>query len=465
MSDDEESCEQCEEGCEVCDAGTDICTQCFSGVSSSGEPSDLACDHAMDEEGVSGSDTGTHYVLAGYPFYGLPIDDLDNVCEDGFGISMDNNPITTQAAGHIAFCEACRGDCEKCTYIQSYNTADRPYTCTKCPDNKRTYMSEIDTLCEWDVPDNCDDSTEHICNECEVGYYLDSDENECLECPTGCATCHPKTELGDTYMTCDTCLEHSDDGDDSNDYWLAHRAKDGVPQKERDLCLPDQMLQPEVKNRRDLRNCSLPLEDGCHECYSGFFWSQEESECQPCLSEISNCQKCSHYGDECLECFDDFELNELGFCHQPHCEINGCKRCSENGYDCLECKSGLTYTEGQCLLVCASDEFMSEGRCKKCSDKVPNCDSCHNSDQGFSCESCRGELTFVLKDDELTCGCDHVSFALNEICELCSAHIPNCAQCLDGQKCQECSMGYYPTPEGKCSSDPCGLRDEYGACL
>ena len=216
-----------------------------------------------------------------------------------------------------------------------------------------------------------------------------------------------------------------------------------------------------MQSQRNLQVVETP------NCATGFFQTKENT-CEPCMHKFKNCEECDR--SSCQLCDFGFEFNEQGECHQPLCQIEGCNRCSEDYSECLDCEDSLTHVNGKCELICEPDEFMSDNQCKKCSERVPNCDRCNMSEQGFSCHKCQGDLTFLIVDDQLECGCDFVSFIDSStpepLCKVCSSKIDGCASCSNnGESCLHCKSGMFLTEKGECSRDPCSERNSLGECV
>jgi len=215
---------------------------------------------------------------------------------------------------------------------------------------------------------------------------------ECVECPDHCVTCKNDKE-------CIKCAENRVNPGKCP-------CKAGYFEK-KGKCEPCGFKCKTCKDKAD--NCTDCIADrtvipDCDKCPVGRFNDNVHPECQKCTKYHKECIECD--ADECKKC----GVNRVAptcVCNHGFTEINGscekckytCNKCTGKTHTCTECSHKTRQELSECKCV---DGFYDDGKdnkeCKKCS---------------FRCLTCKND-----KDE----------------CETCSKHrvkAPSCA-CKDG---------------------------------
>lgn len=206
------------------------------------------------------------------------------------------------------------------------------------------------------------------------------------------------------------------------------------------------------------------------------FYLAQDGTCTSLSSlHVGNCKKVKPYTDECLSCkgvqysvmdncaencpgnLDYYKNRACNPCSQGS---EGCQQCTQKAADgdfdeCTLCDStNYNLVGGLCLSFaanCPGDDQIynpTSGLCEPCESyfqnnapsTFPGCLKCQNSPQPI-CQECKEK---------------HVRFPVNSECVPC---ISNCANCLDGQSCQQCESGFKYFPEYQSCFQPCSVGE------
>ena len=213
-----------------------------------------------------------------------------------------------------------------------------------------------------------------------------------------------------------------------------------------------------------------PQKTLCVKCQSEVLIPDNNGGCtlsKKCKVGKNSCLECSNEDDKCKICDNDYYPDENGGCsYSDNCLV------SENGR-CLKCKDNYIligvdnyFTNG--IKICKSlDSFdlnnceridSESGKCLRCKEgfylgrednKCTNIQNCEESIYG-QCKKCK--LDYYLNIKENKCTEENKLFK-------------NCKISNDGEKCDECDLGYYFDESGKCASiNYCSEQTWYGRC-
>ena len=169
--------------------------------------------------------------------------------------------------------------------------------------------------------------------------------------------------------------------------------------------------------------------------------------------EILFCKELNKTERKCLECQNNYYLNE----NQNKCltcsQLNkGCSSCNKNG-SCIECLEGFNKNGSECMKKdkeCEENKYGPE--CKTCKEIDSNCQNCSNSGFCLKCE--KGFYLSGIKKDRKcikclsTCEeCESINKCIkcndglllnNGLCGSCLLYIDGCEQCSEIGKCDKC---------------------------
>ena len=273
---------------------------------------------------------------------------------------------------------------------------------------------------------NCD--TNFDCENCAMGYYLQTDTRTCVTvCPDGqykdsntrtCQPCHPD---------CDTCVGPRDTQCSrckSGSYYFQRKCtKQGCPMG----YFADLYISECAPCPKGCHTCSAP--DSCELCEPGWslvnrklctpsmstakcpqggaiFYSNHTGQCEACSSLCGTCFDGSK--DGCLSCNPETNrpLLHINSCieghHCPdstfqfnnecrHC-AHACNKCSSL-QKCDTCHPGYYLTDtGHCVPDCPLGQYPDEGMCKSC---PLLCKACLNA---TVCSECPDKTPFLMSD-------------------------------------------------------------------
>ncbi|CAD5126419.1 DgyrCDS14553 [Dimorphilus gyrociliatus] len=215
-------------------------------------------------------------------------------------------------------------------------------------------------------------------------------------------------------------------------------------------------------------NIRLHREKICLECKSGYLLNGLKTDCLPCSSLDTNCEKCSLNDektavDRCFSCGNGYNVKSDGKGCYTCSDIN-CLSCSENNF-CLNCKPGFTISATGICVQC------SVGNCTSCLKESyqTQCSSCHDSftlsNDKTKCTSCTSfcESCSFVNESRTAGSCNQCSsgFAIDNVndalCYACNSINENCIECKDRDKtCKTCKSGFVTSLDGlqciSCSS-------------
>ena len=394
-------------------------------------------------------------------------------------LNENNAPICTKCDSntflgdnHCLTCPSeCRYDCE-------YNATIEKYFCNSCSSSNYIFIPENRTCI------SCSSIEEIGGNACHSCYYYSlTNKFRCLTCNDYNYYSKSYVYVQNTYQCFSNkdsskvglygCLtaEYNETLDKYSCLSCYIQDKYFIPVINEQSCIPP--------SRENLYNCLKAekidekyscvqcnpnyalvdeIENGIKKCYnrnnklvlcSEGILENGEFICTKCINNaifntslnVCECDSISFLKNNlCYKCSDEFNGN-------PGCEENlGCDYNPANyQLDCKQCKKGyFNYTEGQCF---------------SCSDKIPNCNSCHYNETNLKliCDECINNIYTINKEEN---NCE-----LNE-CEEYPDISPGCIICKNNldeykknKKCDRCKYGYFKTKDEKCvlcSSDKTG---------
>ena len=237
--------------------------------------------------------------------------------------------------------------------------------------------------CTVTPPDNCTkfNGTSLLCEECEIGYYLDN--NKCIQCSANC------TDEGCSINGCINCKGLDQYGD-----WCELECeKTCLNQTEKQICARDGKCTA-CPDRKYGDHCTEDFPKNC---------SKFDTEHLTCLE----CDSTFYLSDDnktCIQCSEN--------CKEKLCEAKGvCVKCDNwNSYGDL---CNLTCPD-TCLDVSSKEQYncgRQSGVCTECPEGYygPNCtvkppEHCEDFDSvTLKCKSC--DVPFILNEKDNVCDC------------------------------------------------------------
>ena len=394
-------------------------------------------------------------------------------------LNENNAPICTKCDSntflgdnHCLTCPSeCRYDCE-------YNATIEKYFCNSCSSSNYIFIPENRTCI------SCSSIEEIGGNACHSCYYYSlTNKFRCLTCNDYNYYSKSYVYVQNTYQCFSNkdsskvglygCLtaEYNETLDKYSCLSCYIQDKYFIPVINEQSCIPPSrenlyncLKAEKIDEKYSCVQCSPnyalvdEIENGIKKCYnrnnklvlcSEGILENGEFICTKCINNaifntslnVCECDSISFLENNlCYKCSDEFNGN-------PGCEENlGCDYNPANyQLDCKQCKKGyFNYTEGQCF---------------SCSDKIPNCNSCHYNETNLKliCDECINNIYTINKEEN---NCE-----LNE-CEEYPDISPGCIICKNNldeykknKKCDRCKYGYFKTKDEKCvlcSSDKTG---------
>ena len=394
-------------------------------------------------------------------------------------LNENNAPICTKCDSntflgdnHCLTCPSeCRYDCE-------YNATIEKYFCNSCSSSNYIFIPENRTCI------SCSSIEEIGGNACHSCYYYSlTNKFRCLTCNDYNYYSKSYVYVQNTYQCFSNkdsskvglygCLtaEYNETLDKYSCLSCYIQDKYFIPVINEQSCIPPSrenlyncLKAEKIDEKYSCVQCSPnyalvdEIENGIKKCYnrnnklvlcSEGILENGEFICTKCINNaifntslnVCECDSISFLENNlCYKCSDEFNGN-------PGCEENlGCDYNPANDQlDCKQCKKGyFNYTEGQCF---------------SCSDKIPNCNSCHYNETNLKliCDECINNIYTINKEEN---NCE-----LNE-CEEYPDISPGCIICKNNldeykknKKCDRCKYGYFKTKDEKCvlcSSDKTG---------
>jgi len=350
--------------------------------------------------------------------------ELNSKVDDGQGITG------TVSDGQVKLCSpGCRdcssGTCSSC--MNGYAFDSTASLCIKCGLNCIS----------------CSTTSNNICTGCIAGSFLSNSstciacERSCVTCvgtPTTCTACPPGKTLtgssctGSCPLNCITCTNSSMCTVCNRGFVVANGTCRGCTS----TC----------------SNCSATNITQCTSCANGL--SLSNSACIVCPDK---CQSCNN--GICTNCVPGYKPNSAGVCIVK-CQLS-CATCADNQPStCLSCYKGATLVGTTCQfdLLCNSNSSCTDcgqglgyvlagSNCIQCST-ISNCLQC-NSINTQQCSICRN------------------GFYVNSS-SLCSPCMANCLQCISGDLCTACALGY-TLPDGQNQGQCLQCQSPCATCL
>ena len=218
-----------------------------------------------------------------------------------------------------------------------------------------------------------------------------------------------------------------------------------------------------------LTGCAVPISTNlCQTCSPNYYLALN-STCVPCATGCSSCSDAF----TCYACQSGYFMNLI---------TRVCMSCGTNctscfsATNCTGCKSGntlvgtsckiCTTTSGGAVCNCPYGYFWNGFACSSCGAGCAICTSAASCTQctpnyyynGVSCSQSGDTNCSLIYGSATTMtaycqSCDLYSFwdTANQVCQNCSAVIPNCLTCTSLTSCNYCSSGYYLL-SGQCSA-------------
>lgn len=221
---------------------------------------------------------------------------------------------------------------------------------------------------------------------------------------------------------------------------------------------------------------------------------------QECIPYKNNCEVCNSISNHCIKCLSDrYFPDENGGC-EPICTLgkNYCNQCSENSKLCISCEEGYFPDKtGGCSYI-ANCELSYKGKCLKCEEdyiligdnnNFQICKNKYSEDLKYCkniniltglCDEC--EENFFLNKGDFKCS--EIANCFESIYSVCTScnngyylnkkenkclHINEnfiyCKETIDGEKCEDCILGFYLAEDGKCSNSLMCQEAQSGICI
>lgn len=357
--------------------------------------------------------------------------------------------------------------------------------------------------------------SEFYCKKCIPGYYLpnNSDSLKCLPIPVNqcaeydytiskCTKCLSGHFLNSSFecqkriqLDCREFSENTDSCVVCKEGFFKGSDNAGKPK-----CMPYTQ-----------KNCAEFFTQGdyCYKCIEGFYLDGNTGSCK--RFDQTGCLRAAQSKNLCLECKDDYYLNDDGECKLStvsNCRVknpysNTCITCEEGSYlnaslicqyhTASNCKAYHNF-ENKCK-ECFSNSYLKDGKCKQytainCLKYNPVADSCltcvnssYFADSGGSCKSYSVKNCKQLSRTSNSClSCVTGTYKHNDQCKeytvencyIFNKYTDGCMQCIDGfylnddmrcvaytvkncrvffrhsDRCKICEDGHYKDSSFKC---------------
>ncbi|EGR31361.1 zinc finger lsd1 subclass family protein, putative, partial [Ichthyophthirius multifiliis] len=339
-----------------------------------------------------------------------------------------------------------RSSCSTCAdgmYLDSVTKYCNPCTtvnCKICDDNPSNQCTECDQFyyltqdnkcvnnCQQDQHNTYGDdqrkcqpcnatcltcSNAISCDQCNVGYYVNTKSGLCEKCNDNCQTC----EDGIVDNQCVTCNNHQ----------VLLQTK-----KCADNCDSKQYLDVNKICQQCDPSCnSCSNSNTCDTCVEGRYLEISTSKCELC---DLNCKACIEK-DKCQSCVQNYFLNQNKQCkqecdQQTFPDSNGiCQPCPSN---CLNCRQSNECTE------CFQEFYLSNRLCIK--EVV-----------------CSGNTYFEQNQCKTECSKKNFKNSMNNRCDPC--HV-TCKKCTEANKCLECENELILNDDGKCEKKQVQVQEQ-----
>ena len=423
-----------------------------------------------------------------------------SVCLDSFILSTDNTKCLaeiphceiTQSQTHFfsnsLHCLKCESDYElsedlsKCLslipFCEDYESSTNvSRNCSRC--REPFSLNEAKTDC---VLQKCSVFSESSCVKCKFGFKLV--EGDCLSYIPFCAAYLPTQSMSDVDPNKLICVQCE------MGLSLSYQST---------RCITEPEFCSEFQRNADTNNwecskchsghilqnkkCEIPIlnclemaqsDSKCLQCKQNFVLNDSALLCQPLLCETfnqeGNCSQCENTNGKFL-----YKLNDANYCEQknPSC-LSFANTEGEESAVCQECKTG--YTDETCSThpVRNCEEYESATICKACLKGfyVSN-NRCYISDcsykASYNCYSC--SAGFKMSADKTSCdselpNCKVINATNISVCDECQpgfmkpestagsnnciSSIPNCSTfTVDSASCLKCDSGYHYNSELK----------------
>ncbi|EGR31350.1 zinc finger lsd1 subclass family protein, putative [Ichthyophthirius multifiliis] len=326
--------------------------------------------------------------------------------------------------------------CKPCTTVNC-KTCDNPsQQCTEC--NLLYYLTQDNKCvdnCQFDQHNTYGDAQRKCqlcnatcftcqnafsCDQCNIGYYINTISALCEKCNDNCKTC----ENGIVDNQCISCnnpmvlLQTKQCADVDVDLDVDIDA-DADNDANANKCNSKQYLDVnQICQQCDSSCNSCSNSSTCNSCVEGRYLVISTSKCDFC---DLNCKACIEK-DKCQSCVQNYFLTQNKQCKQE-CDqytfpdSNGiCQSCPSNCLNCkqfnqcIECFYGFYLYNGLCIeeVICYGNTYLEQNECKtECSQrKFKNfannrCDPCHitckKCTEANKCLECENGL--ILNDD------------------------------------------------------------------
>ena len=369
------------------------------------------------------------------------------LCEDEPG------NCTKCIGGHYNLTSNCNELCDKCPGEKCYDNGNCTNEDDNCKENK-TKGIKCETPCRENGFDNCEECERNgKCLKCKGnkyhGFYCNL---TCENCPQ--EECNTEGICSDNNTNCKGNLYKGDfcnDTCDSSHEFCEKCNRTGE-------CLSCK------ENKKFGIDCSIP----CGDCPG-------DGTCHvngTCIDNSIDCKDNSHTGHNCSVLCSNL-YPDCKTCHRN----NTCTSClNESIYgdfcndSCVNCPGGICHMNGTCkdqINICDNNFYTGSSCSELCSEKYPNCKTCHRNNTCTSCSN--GEFYGDFCNDSCancpgkkchmngTCidqinKCENDSFTGDKCSELCSEKNPNCKTCHRNNTCSSClNESFY----GKFCNDSC----------
>ena len=408
----------------------------------------LKCEYASDDEGLKCIQCKNSYVLK---------DNETKKCYEKASYES-NNKYYEFDENHIKSCSSLTNDCDECQKDSSSSSVK----CTKCQDN----FVLVNDMCYHEII-NCQNyNTDEKCLKCKEEFAFEKDNRD---------NCKKISSYFQEYYTKDEGLSY---------YKCDERETGGI-----DNCKTCQYEGSELKCTQ-CKDEFLLEDEKTSECFpssnylnNNQFYYEDEYHVRSCSSALTNCVECERVEANggtinCLECKNDYNIffEDNSNCKQisevtdieeyyeeegkyylcsKHSSIENCKKCSDKN-TCSLCKEDYAFLEED-KSECKSIESLGEHYIpkpddptsyNKCSNIMPNCDTCQSTTE---CKTCM--RNFGLFNDKKTCiNLDEQKYYKNEednLYYLCNTGVTNCEECSSKNECIKCADNYFKINNNK----------------
>ncbi len=402
--------------------------------------------------------------------YEASIDPLCSKCDSGYLLTEDKQLCVLTLLNCMLASRHNSKSCFKCDPLfTSVNGICIQNDITNCSDYENTYMETASRCsgcekkyvlknsreCVRGLIKNChqfDAKNSSKCVQCDPDFFrvtIIGYSDYCFPSPPSNLNCHKWSpeKFGSAVLECQEC---------SSGHVLTTSMPADLP---RDICLsllPVENCRKYNTNSNDFSKASLD----CLECEVAYYLDTLKN-CATRKNFIKNCSKYEMTKDECVECKDDYMLNEDGSdCLPSPTGVYGCSEYAEGG-ECAFCGSGFYWNGASCsevrVFIPNCELFLDESTCAVCQKGylienglcVPSIlEDCKSYNNASSCDTCFHGWGLMKAGDNWHC---------------VPIHLDNCERWTKTYPfvCTRCTPWHFISSKGQCLQ----VRREITGCL